>query len=33
MKGVKEIYVDHEKVETIPQMQAGTEHFVEIVMG
>ena len=24
MKGVKEIYVDHEKVETIPQMQAGT---------
>ena len=33
MKGVKEIYVDHEKVEKIPQMQAGTEHFVEIVMG
>lgn len=33
MKGVKEIYVDHEKVESIPQMQAGTEHFVEIVMG
>ena len=33
MKGVKEIYVDHEKAEAIPQMQAGTEHFVEIVMG
>ena len=33
MKGVKEIYLDHEKVSFIPAMQEGTEHFVEIVMG
>lgn len=33
MKGVKEIYIDHEKTEKIPQMKKDTEHFVEVVMG
>lgn len=33
MKGVKEIYVDHEKMDTIPAMEPGSEHFVEVVMG
>ncbi|RGQ54004.1 GH36-type glycosyl hydrolase domain-containing protein [Roseburia inulinivorans] len=33
MKGVKEIYVDHKKVDKIPAEKAGTEHFIEIIMG
>ena len=33
MKGVKEIYVDHKKVDKIPAEKAGKEHFIEIIMG
>lgn len=33
MKGVKELYLDGEKVEKIPQMAAGSEHTVKAVMG
>lgn len=33
MKGVKEIYVDHKKVDKISAEKAGTEHFIEIIMG
>lgn len=33
MKGVKEIYLDGEKVDKIPLMEKGTVHQVEVVMG
>lgn len=33
MKGVKEIYLDGEKVECIPVQESGSEHEVTVVMG
>ena len=33
MKGVKEIWLDGEKVEKIPVMEPGTEHQVRVIMG
>lgn len=33
MKGIKEIWLDGEKVEEIPVMESGTEHQVKIIMG
>lgn len=33
MKGVKELYLDGEKVERIPVQEAGSKHCVKVVMG
>ena len=33
MKGVKEIWLDGQKVEKIPAMEAGSEHQVRVVIG
>ena len=33
MKGVKELYLDGEKVSAIKVQPAGTKHVVEVVMG